>query len=79
MAYDPDNTKIVTYSRNYEGQRLLITGNFSGKPAAAHIPDDFEIRDLEVIISNYDKTVVGREMMLRPYEAIVLREHYNKV
>ncbi|MBQ6389500.1 MAG: alpha-glucosidase [Mogibacterium sp.] len=79
MEYDPDNTKIVTYSRNYEGQRLLITGNFSGKPAAAHIPDDFEIRDLEVIISNYDKTVVGREMMLRPYEAIVLREHYNKV
>ena len=74
IEYDPDNRKIIMYSRSYEGKRLLIAGNFSGGTAECIIPPDFALADLDIVLSNYDKPVVSRVMNLRPYEAILFRE-----
>ena len=72
--YDPDNRNIIAYSRSYEGRRMLVMGNFSGKKRTAHIPDDFELRDLEIRLHNYDLPLTRRDMKLRPYEAVLFEE-----
>ena len=62
------------YSRTYEGRRLLIVGNFSGKKAECIIPDDFALTDLSIMLSNYDRNRIERVMELEPYEAILFEE-----
>ncbi len=74
LEYEPDSRKLVMYSRTYEGRRFLLAGNFSGKTAACRIPADFALRELRVRLVNYDRPVVGREMQLRPYEAVLFEE-----
>ncbi len=74
IEYDPDNRKIIMYSRTFEGNRLLIAGNFSGKEEECIIPPDFALGGLEIVLSNYDRSVKSRVMKLRPYEAILFRE-----
>ncbi|MBR2540148.1 MAG: alpha-glucosidase [Mogibacterium sp.] len=75
LEYDPDNRKVITYSRSYEGRRLLIVGNFSDKNAECIIPMDFALSDLNILLSNYDDPVKGRVIELRPYEAILFEEN----
>ncbi|MBQ6582281.1 MAG: alpha-glucosidase C-terminal domain-containing protein, partial [Mogibacterium sp.] len=72
--YDPDNRHTITYSRSWEGRRLLVIGNFSGKACTAKIPADFALGELEILLSNYDRKVLGREMKLQPYEAVLIGE-----
>lgn len=74
VEYDPDNRNIIAYSRTYEGRRMLIAGNFSGRPHTFIVPADFELSDLTVELSNYDGQVIDRKIKLRPYEAILFRE-----
>lgn len=75
LEYDPDNKKVITYSRTYQGKRLLVIGNFSDKPAEGIIPLDFAISDLEVKLSNYERAPKNRVIKLRPYEAILYEEN----
>ena len=74
MEYDPDDRNIISYSRTYNGKRMRVIGNFSGRPHTYSIPRDFELRDLRVAMSNYRGQVIGRKIKLRPYEAILFRE-----
>ena len=74
IEYDPDNRKIIMYSRTYEGRRLLIAGNFSGKKTECIIPDDFALTELNIKLTNYDRNRVERVMELEPYEAILFEE-----
>lgn len=74
IEYDPDNNKLITYSRTYEGRRFLIVGNFTGKTAVFNIPSDFRPDELEVLLSNYSHHTISDEMILRPYEAILFEE-----
>jgi glycosidase len=75
IEYDPDNTKIIMYSRTYEGRRLLIAGNFSGKKTECIIPDDFALHELNIRLSNYSRHTIERVMELEPYEAILFEEN----
>jgi oligo-1,6-glucosidase len=70
----PKNRKMVVYSRELEGRRLLIVGNFSNRSRRLGLPFGFEAKRLRVRLSNYDKQLPRREMTLRPYEAIVFEE-----
>ena len=74
IEYDPDDRNIIAYSRTYEGRRMFIIGNFSGRAHRYSIPGDFNVEDLEVALSNYGGQITDREMKLRPYEAILFRE-----
>lgn len=74
LEYDPDSRKIIMYSRSYEGHRLLVAGNFSGKEAECIIPPDFALSDLEIILTNCGRKTPERVMKLKPYEAILFEE-----
>ena len=74
IEYIPDSSRIIMYSRCYEGRRLLIAGNFSGKTSECIIPPDFAIADLNTLLMNYDRPDIERVMELRPYEAMILEE-----
>lgn len=74
LEYDPDNKKIITYSRFYEGRRLLVIGNFSGKSEECIIPPDFALSDLTIRLSNYDRFSMSRVVKLKPYEAVLFEE-----
>ena len=74
VEYDPDNRNIIAYSRSYEGRRMLIVGNFSGRTHRYRLPLDFDLSDLEIAFSNYDGQSNDRVIKLRPYEAILFRE-----
>ena len=74
MEYDPDDRNIISYSRTYNGKRMLVIGNFSGRTHTYTLPRDFELRDLRVAMSNYRGQVISRKIKLRPYEAILFRE-----
>ena len=74
IEYEPDSRYIISYSRTYEGKRLLVIGNFSDKKRECIIPPDFAIDDLEIILTNYDRKNPERVMELAPYEALLIRE-----
>ena len=76
IEYDPDNRNIISYSRSYKGERMLIAGNFSGRSHTFTIPGDFNTGDLRIELSNYDGQIIDRTMKLRPYEAILFRERW---
>jgi len=76
--YAHDDNKIIAYSRTVESdeaaKRLFVLGNFSDKYVEFDIPEDFAPTKLEVLLTNYEYTVTGRTMQLRPYEAILFEE-----
>ena len=74
IEYDPDDKKIVAYSRTYEGRRLLVIGNFSNHKALYDIPEDFDTSSLRIMLTNYEKRTVERRLILRPYEAVLFEE-----
>ena len=76
IEYDPDNRNIISYSRSYKAERMLIAGNFSGRSHTFTIPGDFNTGELRIELSNYDGQVIDRTMKLRPYEAILFRERW---
>ena len=74
IEYDPDNRHVISYSRTYDGRRMLIIGNFSGRPHTYSIPADFNVPDLRIALSNYEGQIIDRKLKFRPYEAILFRE-----
>jgi oligo-1,6-glucosidase len=66
-----DHPTLFAYERKWKDESILVLCNFSGEQLA--IPDGElrgKIQDYKAILSNYKK---GTPMVLRPYEAIVLK------
>lgn len=70
----PKSRRMIVYSREKDGKRLLVAGNFSGREHTLRLPLSFRPDRLRVALSNYDGQTIAREMKLRPYEAIVFEE-----
>ena len=69
--YDHDNKKIMAYSREYNGRRLFVVGNFSRKTVKYNLPD--WIADAEIKINNYEELQKnGLQVIFKPYQAVVL-------
>ena len=72
--YDRSNRHILCYARRYEGETMLVFGNFSGKARAYTLPEAFQKLPYEVLLNNYDGPVLaGGVCRMRPYEAVVLK------
>lgn len=74
-AYDlllPEDKNIYMYTRTLEDEKILIVCNFSDRKLQLQIPEEFE--NAKVIIQNYPETAVGKEMLIKPYEAFVLEK-----
>ena len=75
--YGHDDRRIIAYSRQYEGNRLFVCGNFSRKAAVYRLP--VWLRDSCVLISNYDDiSRDGDEVTLKPYQAVVFEKEAVK-
>jgi len=64
---DKDNPQVYAYTRELNGEKILVLLNFSSKPAIANTNIDLTSSDL--LIGNY--TSANNTTALRPYEAVV--------
>ena len=70
--YDHENRRIIAYSREYEGSRYFVVGNFSKKETGYEIPEEF--KNSEVVLNNYDDVKKeGNKIFLHPYQSIVMK------
>jgi oligo-1,6-glucosidase len=70
---DKDNPKVYAYTREGEGNKMLILLNFSASEAQANIA--VNITNAKLLLSNYktppSNTKAKNSITLRPYEAII--------
>ena len=67
---DKNNPKVYAYTREMDGQKILVLLNFSKDNASAAI--DIKIDKAKLLISNYTGNTLRKDAItLRPYEAVV--------
>lgn len=68
---DPDNEKLYVYTRTLDNEKLLVICNFTEEEEIYSVAEEFS--EGEVLISNYHRETVEKEILLKPYEALVLK------
>lgn len=71
---DADNPQVFAYLREQESDHFLIVLNFSSE--TAHITPGINMNELEIVMNNYTeytKIEPGNQIVLRPFEASVLK------
>ena len=68
----PEDKNIFAYTRELNGDKVLVVCNFYDKEVAFSFDGDFNHAD--ILLSNYkdSSTLIGK-LILRPYEAIIFR------
>ena len=69
--FEPLNSKLYIYEREYEGRKLLVLCSFSEKPAKYSFPKDFDFRKAKLIFANYADNPSTPVIQTRPYECRV--------
>ena len=64
----PTHGKLYCYSRQMEGQKLLVLCSFSDKPIPLQLPKGFDLQTGKLILGNYQRRCTKA---LRPYETRV--------
>ena len=64
---DKDNPDVFAYTREFDGEKILVMLNFSDKNSKASI--DLNLKNAKVLLGNYDN--VTKDGSLRPYEAVL--------
>lgn len=68
----PEHTQLYVYTREWEGQSMLVLLNFSDTTASFELPSNFV--SAQVAINNYDSMQTeGANVNLQAYQAIILR------
>lgn len=62
-----EHPQVYAYTRHWEGKRLLVICNLTGREANIQLPENMIGGNL--LITNYDDTLPGTSMNLRPWEA----------
>ncbi|HXB91318.1 MAG TPA: alpha-glucosidase [Puia sp.] len=70
---DKDNPDVYAYTRELDGEKILVLLNFRSKPGVANTGIDF--RQAQVLQGNYPDP--GHDGTLRPYEAVIYRLRAN--
>ncbi len=71
---DKNNHNVYAYTREEDGEKMLVLLNFSGTNAPAKI--GINLQKAEVLLSNYKRAPVTKMqafVTLTPYEAVVYR------
>lgn len=71
--YLEDDENIIMYTRSYEKDIYLIIINFFENEVEVKIPKQINWKDANWIIGNYEKRVLERLMIIRPYESHVFK------
>lgn len=68
----PEDKNIFAYTRELNGDKILVICNFYDKEVAFDFDDNFD--SSEILLSNYeDSSLLTAKLNLRPYEAIMFR------
>ena len=66
-----DSEELFVYIREYKGEKLLVVCSFTDKEVEFEIPKEFQ--GAQCLIANYENSYDSEKMVLKPYEAFVLR------
>jgi len=73
--HDKNNPKVYAYTREGEGQKMLIMLNFASSNAEARIK--LNVSNAKVLLSNYrDAPIIDKSkstITLRPYQAVIYK------
>lgn len=68
----PEDKNIFAYSRELNGDKIVVVCNFYDKEVNLNFKEDFN--NVEILLSNYkDSSIFMKDLKLRPYEAIMYR------
>lgn len=67
----PKDPALYVYTRELNGEKLLVICNFSDQTKDFSLPDGFTPQKLTRLIGNYERPAAEANFMLRPYEAVV--------
>ena len=68
----PEDKNIFAYTRELNGDKILVVCNFYDKEVTFDFDDNFD--SSEILLSNYeDSSLLTEKLNLRPYEAIMFR------
>ncbi len=68
---EPDSETLYVYTRTRGEEKLLVICNFTSDEETYRIPEEFA--EAGVLISNYHREQPEKEIVLQPYEALVLK------
>ncbi|WP_138263414.1 glycoside hydrolase family 13 protein [[Clostridium] hylemonae] len=69
----PDSEELYVYTRTSERHKLLVVCSFTEDAVPFTLPAEFKEADAEVLISNYNRDSIDKNITLKPYEAFVLK------
>ncbi|WP_101842241.1 alpha,alpha-phosphotrehalase [Halobacillus sp. Marseille-P3879] len=74
---DQSDERVFAYTREWNGEALLVVNNFYGEETTFTLPSEVEFQgEPEILISNYDQPEANyQKLNLRPYESIVYHFH----
>ena len=67
IEYNKCSSKIYTYSREDDKQKILVVCSYSPKETRFNVPKGFDISSGKLVLANYDNT----SLVLKPYETRV--------
>ncbi len=67
----PEHTQVFAYTREYEGQNLLVLCNLSGQEADFEIPDSVTWEKEELLLGNYGEAKLSKKIKMKPWEASI--------
>lgn len=72
---DEANKKSISYTREFEGAKLLVAINLTNKSAVVTLSDDIKLDNAEILISSTENSRVmqGIPINLKPYEAMIIK------
>lgn len=65
-----DDPQIFAYTRNWNGEQLIVVNNFYGTEVELDLPITLK-EGTEILLSNYSDSTISSSLQLRPYESIV--------
>lgn len=71
--YYERHSTLYVYTREYNGEKILVINNFSKKNIKFKLIDDLKFDKYELLISNYDVNEKIDNITLRPYETRVYK------
>jgi len=72
---DEDNNKSITFTREYEDKKWLVTINLTNKKSRVKLHNDIGLSNARILLSSMDNDGVDlcKNIMLSPYEAMIIK------
>ncbi|MGR3757510.1 MAG: glycoside hydrolase family 13 protein [Tranquillimonas sp.] len=67
-----DHEKVFAYTREGEGQRLSVIGNFTAEPVELEVPPDLRAQGPVLVATARPRDGIGARITLEPYESLAV-------